>query len=383
MSTKELESNNNSASKDDDSNLRAANNHSSIDIEKNAIHLKDVTCYWNEDCEATDCESYEGTENSIEQGQSATAVALRNIDLELARSELCCIIGPVGCGKSALLLAIAGELPSTKGEIKRHYSTLAYASQDVWIMNGTIRENIVMDHDFDQVWYDKVVSACGLDVDFTQFNNNDSTIVGDRGIQCSGGQRARIGLARALYTDADVLLLDDPLSAVDTKVGRLIFSAAIQDLRLQRGKGVVLVTHQHQFLGDSRCILMSNGRIECDGTYEECIEASGGNLTAAIQHGGSKSDKEENVDEVKESVDAKETEATKDYEDDNEQTDFKETSATGIVKLTTFQGYGKAMGGLPIILLLFFLFSSSQFSSLFTIVMIGEWAEDANPVSLR
>ncbi|MFN9956460.1 MAG: ATP-binding cassette domain-containing protein, partial [bacterium] len=112
--------------------------------------------------------------------------------------------------------------------------------------------------------------ACCLLQDFTQFQNGDQTIVGDRGVQCSGGQRARIGLARALYRDADVVLLDDPLSAVDAKVGRVLFFSAIQGLCVQRGKCVVLATHQHQFLGSSRCVYMSRGEIAYVGSYSDC-----------------------------------------------------------------------------------------------------------------
>eukprot|EP00957_Ditylum_brightwellii_P123813 9437988-Ditylum_brightwellii.AAC.1 len=104
---------------------------------------------------------------------------------------------------------------------------------------------------FQSEWYNRVLAACGLDVDILNFSNGDKTIVGDRGIQCSGGQRARIGLARALYRDSDVLLLDDPLSAVDSKVGRLIYYSAILGLGVERGKCVILATHQHQFIGDT------------------------------------------------------------------------------------------------------------------------------------
>merc|ERR1712091_390002 len=121
---------------------------------------------------------------------------------------------------------------------------------------------------YDVQKYTDIVKACGLDQDFHQFMNGDETIVGDKGVQCSGGQRARIGLARALYRDANVLLLDDPLAAVDSRVGRLIFYSAIQGLALKQGKCVVLVTHQHQYIGESRCILMNNGKIEEDSTLK-------------------------------------------------------------------------------------------------------------------
>eukprot|EP00591_Stephanopyxis_turris_P010047 CAMPEP_0195508726 /NCGR_PEP_ID=MMETSP0794_2-20130614/1858_1 /TAXON_ID=515487 /ORGANISM="Stephanopyxis turris, Strain CCMP 815" /LENGTH=117 /DNA_ID=CAMNT_0040635765 /DNA_START=2484 /DNA_END=2834 /DNA_ORIENTATION=+ len=112
---------------------------------------------------------------------------------------------------------------------------------------------------FDATWYRIVVSACCLTSDFERFRNGDETIVGDRGSQCSGGQKARIGLARAFYADPEVLLLDDVLSAVDSKVGLQIYRSAIEQLGVKRGKCVVLVTHQHQYIGESKCILMKNG----------------------------------------------------------------------------------------------------------------------------
>jgi len=196
-----------------------------------AIKLTDVTCYWD---------GNESSERNEEVGCGRT-LALSNVNLSLKRNgDLLFIVGAVGSGKSALLYALAGELAPSNGTVNRSYKSLAYASQSPWIMNGTIRSNILMGRILDEKFYDEVVQACGLVQDFTQFVDGDETIVGDRGVQCSGGQKARIGLARALYGDAEVLLLDDPLSAVDSRVGRLIYYSAIQDLSYKRGKCVVL-----------------------------------------------------------------------------------------------------------------------------------------------
>ena len=196
-----------------------------------AIKLTNVTCCWDE---ARD------SENS-EEADPGRTVALSNINLSLQKhGDLLCIIGAVGSGKSALLYALAGELAPSNGTIQRSYNSLAYAPQSPWIMNGTIRSNILMGRNCDHNFYEEVVAACGLVQDFDQFVDGDETIVGDRGVQCSGGQKARIGLARALYRDAEVLLLDDPLSAVDSRVGKIIYYSAIQDLSLKRGKCVVL-----------------------------------------------------------------------------------------------------------------------------------------------
>jgi ATP-binding cassette subfamily C (CFTR/MRP) protein 4 len=172
------------------------------------------------------------------------------------------------------LQALVEELPVSSGTITRRYGSLAYASQDPWVMDGTVKENITMGIAVDEKWYNQVVEACGLKMDFQQLRDGDQTIVGDRGVQCSGGQRARIGLARSVYRDPDVLVLDDPLSAVDAKVGRQLFQEAILGLMVKRGKCVILATHQHQYVNDSRCVLVVQGRVGCEGSYEDCVQGT-------------------------------------------------------------------------------------------------------------
>merc|ERR1740139_869232 len=120
-----------------------------------------------------------------------------------------------------------------------------------------------MGRTFDADRYNECVAACSLGPDLNRLPGGDA-VVGDRGVQLSGGQRSRISLARALYSDPDVLLLDDPLSAVDSKVGGHMYRSAVVGLGVKKGRCVVLVTHQHQYIGESRCVLMKGGRIECD-----------------------------------------------------------------------------------------------------------------------
>jgi ATP-binding cassette subfamily C (CFTR/MRP) protein 4 len=330
-----------------------------------ALSLSDVTCYWNavnQSSEVTD------TPRTL-------FLALSGISLDFLMKELTCVIGSVGSGKSALLQALVGELPTSSGTLIRRCKTLSYAAQDPWIMDGTVRENILMGTEWDSDWYDKVVNSTGLDIDFSQLRNGDETIVGDRGVQLSGGQRARIGLARALYLDADVLVCDDPLSAVDAKVGRLIFFEAIQGLAIARGKCVVLATHQHQYVSESRCVLMAGGRVECVGSYADCVKASGGRLTA---HAPDTSVDNTDTPVIEASTAPDELAATEHRDkvsETNEAEDNKEMNVTGFVRLDTWVNYTRAMGGLWVGVGLLFLFSVTQATVLVTIGALGKWAE--------
>ena len=152
-----------------------------------------------------------------------------------------------------MLNVLLGELIAKSGTCQV-VGKLAYAAQDPWILPATIQDNILCGNKFDQIRYSKVISACSLDQDLRNFAIGDATEVGERGISLSGGQKARINLARALYVDADIYLLDDPLSAVDANVGRVIYKNAIRELL--KGKMVVLVTHQIQYLRDMERIMV-------------------------------------------------------------------------------------------------------------------------------
>ena len=335
--------------------------------------------------------------------------ALSDINLDLERGQLTCVIGTVGSGKSALLQAIVGELPVYRGSISRTYhsncekkdekegESMSYAAQDPWIMDGTVRENVTMGLPFRQEWYDQVIDACGLRMDFQIFRHGDSTIVGDRGVQCSGGQRARIGLARAIYRDADVLVADDPLSAVDAKVGRQIFHEALLGLSVNRGKCVLLATHQHQYVHNYRCVLLLSGRIECIGSYTDCVDAAGGKLSiheadnGAIDSLGESIEEEEvrpeasetlviarennNEDKIngsKESVGVGEKENTTVGEATD---DSKEGISSGVVQWETYKNYIRAMGGSWTAAFILLTFCVTQGVALWTIITMGKWAE--------
>ncbi|CAH2099918.1 unnamed protein product [Euphydryas editha] len=194
-------------------------------------------------------------------------VTLRNINLSIPKGKLCAIIGSVGSGKSSILQLLLNELRSTNGQILLS-GPLSYACQEPWLFVATVRQNILFGLPYNHRKYKEVVRVCALQKDFQQFPHGDQTLVGERGASLSGGQRARINLARAVYREADIYLLDDPLSAVDAHVGRQLFDECISGYLRHTTR--VLVTHQlHYLKAADYIVIMNNGCIEAKGTYDE------------------------------------------------------------------------------------------------------------------
>ncbi|XP_043593268.1 probable multidrug resistance-associated protein lethal(2)03659 isoform X2 [Bombus pyrosoma] len=194
---------------------------------------------------------------------------LKNININVKSGELIAVVGQVGSGKSSLLNVMLKELPLKSGTIEVN-GKIAYASQEPWLFAGSVRQNILFGQKMDQFRYERVIKACQLKRDFTLLPYGDKTIVGERGISLSGGQRARINLARAVYAENDIYLLDDPLSAVDAHVGKHMFEECI--VKYLRGKTRILATHQLQFLRNvDRIIILKDGKVEADGSYDELI----------------------------------------------------------------------------------------------------------------
>ena len=189
--------------------------------------------------------------------------SLKDISLKVTNGQLVGITGPVGSGKTSLLMAIVGELPISSGR-SYCYGTIAYLSQVPWVFSGTLRENILFGKDFDKKKYDTIIQVCDLKTDLDCFPKGDLTEVGQRGVILSGGQRARVSLARGIYSDADIYLLDDPLSAVDAAVGKNLFNRCIKGFLANRIR--ILVSHQLQFLKQTDCVfVLENGTVvqEC------------------------------------------------------------------------------------------------------------------------
>ncbi|CAF4534461.1 unnamed protein product [Rotaria magnacalcarata] len=198
-------------------------------------------------------------------------IILKNINMQIEHGSLIAFVGMVESGKSSILAALLGEINKVHGHVSIS-GTIAYVPQTAWIMNTTLKENILFGRDFDRHLYNRVIEACALKQDLDMLPANDETEIGEKGINLSGGQRQRVSLARALYSNADIFLLDDPLSAVDAHVGTHIFKNVIGPKGLLNGKTRLLVTHGISHL--SKCddiIVVSQGEIIDHGSYNDLM----------------------------------------------------------------------------------------------------------------
>lgn len=222
----------------------------SVESNSNAILLKEVYANWDSTKESN---------------------TLQKINIDIKKGQLCAIIGPVGAGKSSLLQLLLGELPIVDGNVLIH-GDISYASQEPWLFTGTVRSNILFGEEYDRKRYHEITKCCALAADFEQLQNGDKTVVGERGASLSGGQRARISLARAIYKQAAIYLFDDPLSAVDAHVGKHLFDEVIgpRSRLADENSTRLLVTHQVHFLTEADWIvIIEDGKISRQGTYNE------------------------------------------------------------------------------------------------------------------
>ncbi|KAK4879098.1 hypothetical protein RN001_007244 [Aquatica leii] len=273
---------------------------------------------------------------------------LTNIHLDIKPGTLCAVVGQVGAGKSSLLNLILKELPLSCGTLEV-FGKVSYASQEPWLFVSTVRNNILFGQPYVKNRYKNIVNVCALERDFELLPNADKTLVGERGASLSGGQRARINLARAVYRQADIYLFDDPLSAVDTHVGKHLFEECI--LKYLGDKTRILVTHQLQFLKHADVIvIVNNGQIEKMGTYGELIDKELAHLRFDDEH-------EKVVENVPPSplLSVISRDSTIEEDDENEPHETQELMEKGAISSSLYLAYMKAGG--PIILLLFFLFT--------------------------
>ncbi|PNP51658.1 hypothetical protein FNYG_15884 [Fusarium nygamai] len=207
--------------------------------------------------------------------------ALDDINLSAYKGELCCLVGRVGAGKSSILHALLGDQYKITGTVTLRGS-VAYVAQQPWVLNATVRDNITFGKQWDPEFYVETVKACALVDDLAQLPNGDQTVVGDKGITLSGGQKARLTLARAVYARADIYLLDDCLSAVDQHVGRHLIEEVFGRRGLLKDRTRILATNSTPVLFEANnIVLIQDGKVSQQGTYDQ-LRANGGDTASLI-----------------------------------------------------------------------------------------------------
>jgi ATP-binding cassette, subfamily C (CFTR/MRP), member 1 len=209
---------------------------------------------------------------------------IRNINMRVEFGQLIAIVGTVGSGKSSLLSALLGEMDKMSGRVNTN-GKIAYVSQQAWIQNATLQDNILFGKPMDQKLYNRVIEACALKPDFDMLPGGDQTEIGEKGINLSGGQKQRVSLARAVYNNADIYFLDDPLSAVDSHVGKHIFEQVLGPNGILAGKTRMLVTHGITYLPQCDNIyVMKDGEVSESGSYQKLLAMKGAFAEFLVLH---------------------------------------------------------------------------------------------------
>ncbi|KAJ3292413.1 hypothetical protein HDU79_001439 [Rhizoclosmatium sp. JEL0117] len=261
--------------------------------------------------------------------------ALENFSFSVKKGSLVAVVGATGSGKSSLLAGLAGSMRKTSGNATI-FGSVAYCPQEPWIISGTIQENItLLDADLADA-AQIAVEACSLTKDLNSFPAGIKTQIGEKGINLSGGQKARIALARAITKNPDVYILDDPLSALDSHVSKDIFENTIQG-PLMKSKTVVIATHLLHILPQvDQVIVLDGGKIVQNGTYNDLIADTNGKLFETMKDYHLDDEETASKSTKKATVAAKET--------DKEETAEAEDRETGAVSFATYKSYAKAIG---------------------------------------
>jgi len=303
--------------------------------------------------------------------------ALKNLNLTIENGELCAVVGRVASGKSTLCSAVLNETFLAKGEITLQ-GEVAYAAQSPWILNATVRENILFGKPMDEDRYNRVIQACQLEHDLTLLEDGDLTDIGEKGINLSGGQKARVSVARAAYSDADIIILDDPLSALDPEVAAALFNECITG-DLMSGKTRLLVTNQLQFL--SQCdhvVVLRKGEVMEDGTATELLANKESEMNRLLAKLSGKSSnkvvKEESAKEDKSTGDGKSTIATS----KKNKLLTKEERNVGAVAASVYLKYIKAGGGYVRFAFVYVAYVFTAANSAASVAWVSFWTADPN-----
>lgn len=320
---------------------------------------------------SSDSSAQESTEQRME------SFKITNVNLSIARKKFVAVIGSVGSGKSSLLSALAGDMRRSSGSLTLGASR-ALCSQNPWIQNTTVKENVLFGKDFNKPWYDAVIDACALVPDIAMLPNGDATEIGERGVTISGGQKQRLNIARSIYFDAGIILMDDPLSAVDAHVGRHILDNAI--CGLLREKCRILATHQLHFIHRAdKIVWMKEGAIYKVATFPELLEtdAEFRMMMQTTSHEDEKHDShgQEDIDGSK-SGEATEVEASLPERIQPAALMQQEERATGSVSWRVYTEFIKASGSLWNIAAVILVLSLAQGANILTSLWLSWWTSN-------
>ncbi|CAK9309360.1 unnamed protein product [Citrullus colocynthis] len=312
---------------------------------------------------------------------------LSNINLDIPVGSLIAVVGSTGEGKTSLISAMLGELPPVADSSVVIRGSVAYVPQVAWIYNATVRDNILFGLAFESARYEKTIDVTALQPDLDILPGGDLTEIGERGVNISGGQKQRVSLARAVYSNSDVYIFDDPLSALDAHVAREVFEKCIRGEL--RGKTRVLVTNQLHFLSQvDRIILVHEGEVREEGTYEELYE--NGKLFQRLMESAGKLEETSEENEDSRNVDTKAANLTRNdfnkqdvspSENRKEQKSLlikQEERETGVVSWNVLVRYKNALGGLWVVIILFLCYVLSETLRIFRSVWLSRWTDQGN-----
>lgn len=318
-------------------------------------------------------------------------IALKDINYSAKKGQLSCIVGKVGSGKTTLIKGLLGEIPMLPGGRINIHGSIAYCSQNSWIINGSVKDNIVFGFPFDKLLYDKTIKVCELLTDLNSFPLGDQTLVGEKGISLSGGQRARISLARAIYSNSDIYIFDDILSAVDRYVGQRIIQNVLGNEGILKSKTRVMTTNfipmihlaDEVVLLEGGCIVERQRGSEILGTgdkLEKLITEYGGDLEAASLE---VDQPVENILSVKDNTTTSTSPTTVSSEDESPIPESKqeaditianEKSSIGGIRFSVYYEYFQACNYMTIFIYAGFT-ALSIFISVYQTTLLSEWSD--------
>uniref|UniRef100_A0A7S3P1A1 Uncharacterized protein n=1 Tax=Amphora coffeiformis TaxID=265554 RepID=A0A7S3P1A1_9STRA len=317
--------------------------------------------------------------NSQTDGEESTAEfryakpILIKTTLTVEPGQLCAVVGRVASGKSTLCSAILNETVLEHGSITLQ-GRVAYAAQSAWILNATVRDNILFGRPYDEERYHKVLQVCQLEHDLEMLEAGDLTEIGEKGVNLSGGQKQRVSIARAAYADADTIILDDPLSALDPEVASKLFHECVCEF--MKGKTRLLVTNQLQFLQYcDNIVALGGGQVVEQGSYDELMAAEQSEVKRMLQETG-RMGRDKATDKKSSENDAEPEKKARGAKKEKDTLVTQEERMIGAVSWSVYKKYFKAGGGFLKFAVIFFCYCLSIGNGLASTSWISYWTSD-------